>query len=246
MSNIEAIFIDDGGVMNDNNVRGPQWQRLVAMYLAPRLGGDHSAWEGANAVVFERQMARFEQGVIFQGNRGFLDVWQDEDKRWLREMCELVGVDAPSEDERCWRLAREVSAYVTRRLRTAFPGAVDALKSLYDTGYRIYTASGSSSLDLDGFLTGMTVRPLFNWLYGPDLVNTWRGGPLFYDRIFADAGVSPSKALVVDDSARAVEWASEAGAATVLVSTGPPDAAGGYPEIAGLRELPSFIERYRS
>ena len=88
---------------------------------------------------------------------------------------------------------------------------------------------GPSSLDLDGFLTGMTVRPLFNRLYGPDLVNTWKGGPLFYDRIFTDAGVSPSKALVVDDSARAVEWASEAGAATVLVSTGPPDAAGRLP-----------------
>lgn len=41
---IKAIFIDDGGVMNDNAVRGPQWQRLIGEYLAPRLGGSGAAW----------------------------------------------------------------------------------------------------------------------------------------------------------------------------------------------------------
>ena len=246
MANIEAIFIDDGGVMNDNDVRGPQWQRLVAEYLAPRLGGDHSAWKEANKVVLERQIARFEQGVVFQGNRGFPDVWQDEEKRWLREMCELVGVDAPSDDEECWRLARETSAYVTPRVQAGLPGVVDAIDSLHRGGYALYAASGEFSEDLDGYLTGMGVRPRFNRLYGPDLVNTWKSSRLFYDRIFADAGVSPSNALVVDDSAKAVQWAGEAGAATVHVSTQSPEAAEGYPAIGGLRELPSFIERYRS
>ncbi len=35
-----TIFLDDGGgVMNDNEVRGPQWQRLVGEYFSPTLGG---------------------------------------------------------------------------------------------------------------------------------------------------------------------------------------------------------------
>ena len=33
------VFLDDGGVMNDNNERGLQWQRLVSEYFVPLLGG---------------------------------------------------------------------------------------------------------------------------------------------------------------------------------------------------------------
>ena len=57
MAPIEAIFIDDGDVMNDNARRGPQWQRLVGEYLAPRLGGDQVAWGRANKVIAEKEYA---------------------------------------------------------------------------------------------------------------------------------------------------------------------------------------------
>jgi hypothetical protein len=33
------VFIDDGGVMNDNNERGLQWHRLVGEYFVPREPG---------------------------------------------------------------------------------------------------------------------------------------------------------------------------------------------------------------
>ena len=49
-----TIFLDDGGVMNDNAIRVPQWQQLVAEYLAPRLGGEHDRWAEANRIVAER------------------------------------------------------------------------------------------------------------------------------------------------------------------------------------------------
>ena len=57
MAPIEAIFIDDGDVMNDNARRGPQWQRLVGEYLAPRLGGDQVAWGRTNKVIAEKEYA---------------------------------------------------------------------------------------------------------------------------------------------------------------------------------------------
>ena len=38
------VFLDDGGVMNDNNERGLQWQRLVSEFFAPLLGGPADAW----------------------------------------------------------------------------------------------------------------------------------------------------------------------------------------------------------
>jgi hypothetical protein len=48
------IFLDDGGVMNDNNVRALQWQRLVGEYFVPLLGGSPEAWSRANRVVTDR------------------------------------------------------------------------------------------------------------------------------------------------------------------------------------------------
>ena len=91
---IEAIFIDDGGVMNDNATRGSQWQRLVGEFFSTKLGGDRQAWERANAIVFERQFERLESGTLLE--RDYTEAWHEEEVRWLREMCELVGVEAPA------------------------------------------------------------------------------------------------------------------------------------------------------
>jgi hypothetical protein len=49
-----VLFLDDGGVMNDNRLRGPQWQRLVAEFFVPRLGGTQEAWSEANRIVISR------------------------------------------------------------------------------------------------------------------------------------------------------------------------------------------------
>ena len=235
---IGAIFIDDGGVMNDNSLRGPQWQRLVAEYLAPRLGGSCAAWEEANRTTVEGWAARFDELI---SNMDYLDAIREEDLRWLRVMCELVDVDAPTGEEECLRLHRETNAYVIARVRSAIPGAVDAIRSLHRMGYTLYTASGETSPDLDSYLIAMGVRPLFEHLYGCDLVNTWKGGRLFYDRIFGDAGVQPSECLVIDDSPRAVQWAGEAGAKAVLVSADPPRSTPAYAVLSSLAELPPFL-----
>src|SRR5437867_989800 len=98
-----VIFLDDGGVMNDNSVRGPQWQRLVGEYLSPRLGGELEAWSAANRTVVEAQMARFRELSVSDDFMAWMD---QEDVRWLREMCELVGVQAPRTFEDCLALAR--------------------------------------------------------------------------------------------------------------------------------------------
>ena len=161
--------------------------------------------------------------------------------RWLREMCELVGVVAPSDDGECSRLTRATDAYVIARVRSAIPGAVDAIHTLHQDGYTLYTASGESSPDLESYLMAMGVRPLFEHLYGCDLVNTWKSSRQYYDRIFADAGMQPSECLVIDDSPRAVRWASEAGATAFLVSMDGRESAEAYAvlgSLAGVAAVP--------
>jgi FMN phosphatase YigB (HAD superfamily) len=112
---------------------------------------------------------------------------------------------------------------------------------LHARGHRLHTASGESSADLEGYLTGMGVRDCFGTLYGTDVVSTLKMGTQFYTRIFAHAGIAPEQALVADDSPLAVAWVAQVGAQAVLVR-----AAGGAgswtgPRIDRLADLPDWL-----
>jgi FMN phosphatase YigB (HAD superfamily) len=59
--------------------------------------------------------------------------------------------------------------------------------------------------------------------------------------MLTDAGVAPADAIVADDSARALEWAAEAGVRTVLVGRPPSDATTSHGWIASLAGLPALL-----
>jgi phosphoglycolate phosphatase-like HAD superfamily hydrolase len=241
MRQIRYLFIDDGGVMNDNAVRAPQWQALVGEFFAPRLGGEPALWSEANRLQVPALWDRFPALVGNGDSPDFHETFRQYELDWLRVMCEHVGAPMPSSDDDQLTLAREAARYVTGRVRAAFPGAVQALRRLADAGYVLHTASGEVSWELEGYVSGMGVRELFRALYGPDLVNATKSSPAYCETIFGHAEVNPAEALVIDDSPRALGWARAAGAATVLVS-----ADGDYPgahAVRSLAELPAFLER---
>ncbi len=236
------IFLDDGGVMNDNNTRALQWQRLVSEFFVPLLGGSAEAWSHANRVVADRlfELDAWRRRVRAAPDyRSFDRTYQVD---WLRGMCEVVGVGTPPEEE-CLRLARRAAAFITRRIQAAFPRVVDTIRTLHRQSYTLHTASGESSLDLAGYLHAMGVRDCFGRLYGPDLIEVLKEGPEYYERIFADLGIAAAEALVVDDSPRAIEWATQVGARTVLVGDSPLPQTGTTVHIASLVELPALPQR---
>ncbi len=77
----------------------------------------------------------------------------------------------------------------------------------------------------------MGVLDCFTRLYGPDLINTHKNSPNYYAHIFADAGVEPAHALVIDDSLATVQWARQAGARALLIGT----------DLRSLAELPILL-----
>lgn len=243
MTDTPAIFLDDGGVMSDNRLRGAQWRRLVGEFFPPRLGGTPDAWAAANGGVLERMLDPTSWEARLRAARGYADFDRRYQLDWLGWMCERVGVPTPPEDE-ALALSREATAYVTRRIRAAFPGAADAIRALRDHGHPLHTASGESSADLSGYLEAMGVRPLFRRLYGPDLVDTFKESPRYYVRVFADAGVAPGDAVVVDDRASAIGWASAAGARTVLVDPTGEARSAATPTVRSLAELPAALDSH--
>ena len=232
-----TLFIDDGGVLNDNSRRAPEFQRLVADFFPPRLGGEPAAWAEANRETFQQvfdthkdAMAvddAYEQGAVAY------------ETAWLVAMCEHVGV-APPEGDACSTLAREALLYITRRARAAFPGAAETVAMLARAGYTLHTASNQPSWELEGYLSCMGILDHFGILFGADLVSAMKPSCTYYERAFALTGVDPARALVLDDSPGYLDAAREVGARTVLV--GGDASAAGHLAIPSLVALPSLLE----
>ena len=237
---IPIIFLDDGGVINDNARRAPQWQRLVGDFFSPRLGGTVGQWARANASVFERQFPEFLAAIR---EDPFLDptaLRAAMNDRWLVEMASEVGVPPPPDAAERQILSEQASAYIVRRTHSDYPGAVEAIKTLHAAGHTLHTASGEHSTDLDGYLTALGIRDRFGTLYGVDLVGMQKSGPHFYERVFAHAEVAPEIALVVDDSESVLDSAAAVGARTVLCRIEPP-VSSRHGHIGSLAELPNLI-----
>ena len=238
-----VIFLDDGGVMNDNRLRGEQWPALVAEFFAPRLGGAPEAWAEANRSVITRILEPAAWQARLQSASDYRSFEHQYQLDWISGMCGLVNVSIPDEEE-CYRLAVEATVAIIPRVRSAFSGAAAAIRALSSLGYMLYTSSGSPSREVEGYLEVMGVRDCFQRLYGADLIDTFKTGSAFYERIFADTGVDPAGALVVDDLPHALAWARQAGARTVLVGAAPAAEEEADIRIANLAQLLEMIHRF--
>jgi len=236
---LRALFVDDGGVLNDNERRKPEWRRLIGEFYGLRLGGSPAAWAAANAAVFPGVWERF------LANRGAVDgvqrFNQAEDRRWLLEMCALVGVAIdPDDGDELDDLVASGHRYISRNAVCAYPDAAQAIRDVARSGIALHTASGQTSLQLDGYLRGMGLRDLFDRLYGVDLIDRFKSGPHYYAAILADSGVDPAEAAVVDDSADALDWATACGLRTILIARSG-DAARRHDTIPDLAALPLIL-----
>jgi FMN phosphatase YigB (HAD superfamily) len=153
-------------------------------------------------------------------------------------MAALVGVELPSEEGARLALTAESTAFIMLQVSAGIAGAADTVR-LLAKDYVMYTASGGASHELRYTLTGMGLVEEFRRLYGPDLINTPKGDPRFYRRLFADADVEPSESLVLDDKVENLVAARAAGAQVVLV--GRATAPEGMHHIWALAALPMLL-----
>ena len=208
---IRVVFLDDGGVLNDNERRAPQWRRLLGEFFAPRFGGTEAAWSEANQVVFSGIWKDFEAARAGGAELG-PDWFPQQDRKWLSRMFDRVGAPVPADIEGTVRACR---AHVMARIDCAFPDAAGAVRAMHQQGVTLHMASGGLSHELAAYLELMGIRALLQRLYGPDLIGASKTSPRYYRRIAEDSGVDPATAIVVDDSAEPLEWADANGFRTV-------------------------------
>ena len=219
----QALFLDDGGVLNDNSFRGPEWLRLMGEFIPARMGGTAGQWASANRAVFPRLWENLQRRLPdFASHR---ELQRTYATNWMTAMCDCIGITPPPDDDAV-TMYREPSTYIGERASSAIAGAADAVLTLHRAGYALYTASGTASWELRGIMANMGIAEAISGFYGPDLVNQVKYGPAFYQKVFLHAGVAPSRALVVESDSECCRWASEAGASVVWIdAVGRGDAA---------------------
>lgn len=245
LGDVSVIFLDNGGVLHDNDKRTKEWERLVGEHLAPLLGGEPQAWGVANRAVFAEQWRRYETWSAEHAlDEQYVDFFStdEESSRWLVEMCEHVGVQAPKGSKGI-ALSAATQRFVRARVQSGFDDAAPGVRALHEAGYHLATASGETSEELARYLEALDVREMIaGRLYGPDLVQTQKASPLYYERILADTGVSPLKAVFIDDNHEAVSWAAETGAHAVHMCRDGDPAPAASRVVANLLEFVDLLE----
>ena len=211
---VRAVFIDDGGVLNDNRVRGCEYRALIGEFMSARFGGSAQQWAEANGRTFSPLWADLQSRITdFTTHEAYQ---REYELLWIHRMCCSMGVPTPP-DDMAMTTAREAHLYAGRHARTEVDGATACIWKIFHAGYSLYTASGTPSWELREILGRMGVYAAFSDVYGPDLVDHVKYGVAFYDRIFAKAGLSPRECLVIESSQESCLWAMEAGATAVWV-----------------------------
>lgn len=205
-----TIFFDDGGVINDNRIRGKQWKTLVGEYYSTRFGGETKIWGEANQKLIATLFDIFWR----DGKENFNDYqsfYNDFKKNMVLGMFKEAGKILPKDIniEEVYNSARD---YVIPKVRSAIPGVINAVKELAVKGFNLYTAAGAVSIEMKMYLEGLGINQYFIEYYGPDLINTWKSGPDYYKAIFNHSNVDPRKSIIIDDQPRFLNNALDEGA----------------------------------
>ncbi|MFX1450814.1 MAG: HAD family hydrolase [Promethearchaeota archaeon] len=206
------IFFDDGDTLNDNRIRGRQWQQLVGEYFSPRFGGLPELWGKANVELI-KDFGGDEVPKLLYDNRDkshekFIS-WFIE--KWINEMFDFVGIERP-ERELYKEIYYDAAKFVATRVKAVFPGVVECIQILYNKGFNLYTASGSESIELKNYLEAIGIDHFFKKLYGPDLINIIKVDDAFYRGIFKDLGITSRQAIFIDDKPYYLNIAEKLGA----------------------------------
>ncbi|KAF9317477.1 hypothetical protein BG003_000739 [Podila horticola] len=147
-----AIFLDSGGVINDNKRRAPQWlHHLGEFFPTTRLGGTAEVWSNANRQVVKPFFSRWHEYMQQATDEASSNNKNDGESpnvaviferihltEWMKQMCSSAAESLPElkellpglSDQELFVLAKQAYQYTLQRVRADFPGAVDAIRKL--------------------------------------------------------------------------------------------------------------------
>ncbi|KAI1314736.1 hypothetical protein EDD11_001750 [Mortierella claussenii] len=90
-----AIFLDSGGVINDNDRRGPQWVHYLERYMPQTsVGGPGELWGKANTIMLDRLFSGGQESMwdeLMRRSTGFNDFERQYFLFWIQTGVELIN-----------------------------------------------------------------------------------------------------------------------------------------------------------
>ncbi|MHA2027830.1 MAG: HAD family hydrolase [Candidatus Kariarchaeaceae archaeon] len=209
-----SIFFDDGGVINDNEVRAPQWRKLIAEYFMPKYGKTLEEWSEANALFLEREIKEWAEVL---DNKQLIDMakfLERYDISWLSDMFEHLNIPIPNPED-CLKITREAYAWIIPRVNSAYEGMNELVEKLASR-FVLYTSSGGDNRTLRAYYKAQGIEKYFRTLYGSDLIGVFKSHPEYFDRLFKDSGVDPTSAIIIDDKEKVLDLVDGFGAKCIL------------------------------
>ena len=184
--NYKAIFFDDGGTINDNNLRGPQWLKLIAQYFIPKFGKTEKEWHDANIFAFNRLIENFLFDNREYKEMDYRQFREHLDVNWLKDMFTYLDIidQLPSNP---LTFAQKSMRWIAQRVKADITGIVFVIKQLSKEGYRLYTATDGRSWEIKSYMQGLGIHNLFREFYGPDIINIPKENALYYTHILKHA-----------------------------------------------------------
>lgn len=185
----------------------------IARVLSGRFGGETAGWAQSALdmlVALEQQyITRFS--INYTGYNSWYETIHRQAMPLVFGGINLEIPDGIDPEE----LSRETQRLAMAECDLLFPGVRETIYRLRQAGFPLHMASGNNSGHLRAALAGARLTDCFDRLYGPDLIDCAKEGPLYYERIFADLGIAPKQAVIIDDHPLMLQSALDLGARAI-------------------------------
>lgn len=130
-----------------------------------------------------------------------------------------AGARPPRSERQLFKLDRELTYEVTRRIDVAYPYTRKVLRNLERRGFSLFLTSGADSTYIKGALEATRLGKFFERGFSPDTLDAFKGSLRYWKRILKLSRSNPESSVVVDDWARFLRVPAKLGVKAILVGS---------------------------
>jgi len=207
-----TILFDLHNTLADPSLIHAAYAEGLGLVMAARYGGPAVDWAEANRAIVA-DWASYAADLDLSGDEGYA-AYQELILRTTRALFRLLSRPYPSAPELA-ALAEELPALAIQHggRDGLYTDSAPTLRALHARGARLGMASNASAGQVRATLAMGGVLALFDpaLILGSDTLERWEKDQTFWERAAARCGLSPGQGWLVEDEARYVDWAAEAG-----------------------------------
>ncbi len=215
-----SVFLDWFGVLADNELMTRRWRQVEARILQRRYGGSISKWVQVHDRAF-RWYLNYWSKHGQKSRVSYRGLWRRCEVEWVRRTLEWAGIEPPRSERVLFKLDRQLTYEVARRIDASYSNARGTLAILRRAGFRLFLVSGADTAYVNGALEATGLKELFEETYSPDELNAFKGTRVYWKKVLRMSKSKPEHSTVVDDRPKFLRTPAKLGLNAILISRKP-------------------------